>query len=91
MNVVAHSEGTLPSVWLASDLRMVPHQTKLPCMQVKGALPHTIKPGLLSLGANLAKARCDFVEKLWKGEEGLKIPITNWTTEPIVIVMDQIV
>jgi len=34
---------------------------------------------------------CDFVEELWTGATELKIPITNWSTTPAVVPIDQAV
>ena len=87
----AHPEGASPAVRLVSDLHLGPRQTKLTCVRIKGTPPYTVKLGVLSPGTNLAKVHCDFVEELWDGEESLKVPITNWTIEPIVIAKDQIV
>ena len=86
-----HREDNLPTVWLASDLHLGPCQTKLVCVQVKGIESLGVKMGLLSPGTSLAKVQCDFIEELWTGEESLKVPITNWIMQPIVITKDQVV
>ena len=88
----ADTEGTLLKVLLASNLYLGPQQTKVASVQVKGVQPqNTSQVGLLSPHSKLASQCCDFIEELWYGEESLKVLITNWTTEPILIERDQVV
>ena len=88
----ADTEGTLLKVLLASNLYLGPQQTKVASVQVKGVQPqNTSQVGLLSPHSKLASQCCDFIEELWYGEESLKVLITNWITEPILIERDQVV
>ena len=88
----ADTEGTLLKVLLASNLYLGLQQTKVASVQVKGVQPqNTSQVGLLRPHNKLASQCCDFMEELWYGEESLKVLITNWTTEPILIERDQVV
>ena len=88
----ADTEGTSLKVSLASNLYLGPQQTKVASVHVKGVQPqNTSQVGLLSPHSKLASQCCDFIEELWYGEESLKVLITNWTTEPILIERDQVV
>ena len=59
---------------------------------MKGVQPqNTSQVGLMSPHSKLASQCCDFMEELWYGEKSLRVLITNWTTEPILIERDQVV
>jgi len=80
------TQAALLKVVLVHDLHLGPQQTRLACVKVGGPqCQNAIQVGLLSPRSELVSKYCDFVEELWTGEELLKVPVTNWTTEPMVI------
>jgi len=74
---------------LIKELHLGPHEKQvvraklnLVSQQTKGVV------GILGPKSNLAMHSCDLVEELWTGATEVKIPITNWSTTPVVVPMN---